>query len=102
MADLNPKELQVILEKLDALCQQAQELQQQIRLQMADAARRDYPHPGPTEHTVSQTVSGGANPFGLHRAPRLTNGFPLHNRRRLSAVMVVLETIVAVVDDLSR
>jgi hypothetical protein len=41
--DLTPQELQAILEKLDAVCEQARELQQQIRLKMAEAARRDYP-----------------------------------------------------------
>jgi hypothetical protein len=43
MPGLPPEELQAVLDKLDALCQQAQELQRQIRKQMVDRARRDQP-----------------------------------------------------------
>lgn len=44
MPELSPVELQAILDKLDAVCEQARELQQQIKIKMAEAARRDYPH----------------------------------------------------------
>ncbi len=43
--ELTKRKLEAILGKLDDVCAQAQELQRQIRVKMADAARRDYPHP---------------------------------------------------------
>jgi len=46
---VTPQELEALLAKLEDVCRQARELQQQIRLKMADAARRDYPHPERTE-----------------------------------------------------
>ena len=45
VAELTPDELADILARLEAVCAQAQELQQQIKRAMADAARRDYPYP---------------------------------------------------------
>ena len=49
LAHLTPQELKAILDKLDAVCEQARELQKHVKQAMADAARRDYPHPSPTE-----------------------------------------------------
>jgi hypothetical protein len=42
-ADLNPEALAELLEKLDAVCQQARELSVIIRHRMAQSARDDYP-----------------------------------------------------------
>ena len=38
MPELTPEELQDIMDKLDLVCRQAQELQQQIKRKMAEAA----------------------------------------------------------------
>jgi hypothetical protein len=43
--DLTAQELKAILDRLDSVCAQAKELQQQIKVKMAEAARRDYPSP---------------------------------------------------------
>jgi hypothetical protein len=41
--ELSPAEIRAILDKLDEVCRQAQDLQRQLREQMLDRARRDYP-----------------------------------------------------------
>jgi hypothetical protein len=43
MPELTSTELKAVLKKLDEMCAQARELQEQIRGKMAEAARRDYP-----------------------------------------------------------
>jgi hypothetical protein len=55
LPELTPDELQAILDKLDAVCEQARELQQQIKITMAEAARRDYPHERRPRAQVSRT-----------------------------------------------
>jgi hypothetical protein len=40
---LSPEELQAVIDKLDEVCRQAQELQEQLRKQMVERARRDQP-----------------------------------------------------------
>lgn len=41
--------MKALLEQLESVCRQAQELQATIKLQMAEAARRDYPAQSLTE-----------------------------------------------------
>jgi len=41
MPSLTPEEVALMLQKLDEVCQQAQELQEQIRSKMIERARND-------------------------------------------------------------
>jgi hypothetical protein len=45
LPEITPEQLRVLLEKLDAVCQQARELSDAIKRRMAQSARDTYPAP---------------------------------------------------------
>jgi len=54
LSELRDDELEALLDKLDSVCRQARELQEQIKAKMAESARGDRLHPGSSERDRRQ------------------------------------------------